>query len=162
MIIIIIIGIFGLLATEIIDFRPNDSKSVRVYEDLKQRQNEWIAENCLKSDTMHSNPESCNDGKTVSEKINEFIEINKNYFDSNGFNMYGFDKNGLDKHGRTISQGKTVSDVYKQCISSKTFMEKCESEDGQFCVTNNESRVYAYCNEQSRLMNEQFLQKNNP
>lgn len=151
---IVIIGIFGLLATEIIDLRPIDSKSVRVYEDLKQRQNEWIAENCLN--------ESCNDGKTISEKINEFIEINKNYFDSNGYNMYGFDKNGLDKHGRTESQGTKISDAYNRCISSTIMPEKCESEDGQFCVKNNESRVYEHCNQQSRLMNEQFRQENNP
>jgi len=90
-----ILVIFGLLATEIIDLRP-DSTEIRIYEWLNQSQNEWIAANC--------NNEKCNDGKTIEEKIKEFIEINKSTYDENGFNMFGFDRQGLDKHGRTEEQ----------------------------------------------------------
>ncbi len=152
-IVVVIVGIFGLLVTEIIDLRPNDSKSVRVYEDLKQIQNEWIAENC--SDVQ------CNDGKSITAKIDEFIDENKNYFSENGFNMYGFDENGMDRYGRTTEQTQSVSDAYKACASNANEAQGCAYYGSNgMCMDSNKSLAFLRCDQQSKSMNENFKSMN--
>ena len=155
---VVAIVIFGLLVTETIDLRP-DSTGVRHYTDLKQNQNEWIAENCV--------DELCNDGQNITNKIAEFIEINENYFGKTGFNMYGYDKNGMDRQGRNLEQQQLVHDAYVSCISSTKNIEGCSSYgDTGLCEDSNKSLAIARCEQQSRTMNEDFktmnenLQKN--
>jgi len=150
----VVVGIFLLLVTETIDLRPDESTEVRKYEDLKQRQNEWIAENCVN--------EKCNDGKIIEEKIREFIEINKITYDKNGINMYGLNQQGLDKYGRTEIQAKSVGDAYKQCISGANKAQGCAVYSGELCMASQKSSAYERCNQQSRLMNESFQKNNSP
>jgi hypothetical protein len=149
--IVAIIGVFGLLMTETIDLKDNSS-NVRKYSDLKERQNVWIAENC--------DDEICNDGKTVSEKIDDFIEENRNYFDKNGFNMYGFDKNGFNKQGITEAQSTLVREAYERCTAGVQQNDGCDSMSGELCMVSSKSTQYESCNQQSKIMTSQFVIEN--
>jgi hypothetical protein len=149
--IVVIVVVFGLLVTETIDLRP-DSTGVRQYTDLKQHQNQWIADSC--SEVL------CSNGKSVTEMVDEFIEENKNQFDQNGFNMYGFDEYGFSKRGITEEQGKVIHDAYVICASNANEAKGCAYYSGELCMDSNKSVAYNQCNQRSKQMTEDFNLEN--
>ena len=149
--IVIVIVIFGLLVTETIDLKDNSS-SVRQYTDLKQRQNQWIADTC--SDVL------CSNGKSVTEMIAEFIEENKNQFDKNGLNMYGFDKNGFNNRGITHIQSEIIRENYILCTAGIQDSDHCVQYSDGLCAVSASSMQYAGCDQQSKIMTSQFVLEN--
>ena len=163
----IVIGIvFLLLATEIIDLSPTQSKPQ--IEGLTEFQVGMIEKYCSSG--------TCSDNEmTREEKIEFYRQANYDtaydrglIFDEDGYNKQGFDKDGFDRiglneRGITAEQQDEAQSAYAGCLERRdNTPDRCLSYSGGSCLASLKSDLWNHCSQQLQSTIERLAKENNP